>query len=135
MFAAGPVFDQTIERVCEGNRIIRWHENGRALPGFAEAWDIAEDQCAAAQSRFQSGQTEWFVTCRQNENRSMRQLPLDIMRFEFPQATDILQRNSRSSGMLAIARHRNRPWNVWCNLIDNAQIFRLVPDSATRKNK
>jgi hypothetical protein len=36
--------------------------------------------------------------------------------------------------MLAIARERYRPWNVWCNLIEETQVFRFVPDSATRKN-
>src|SRR5439155_7589117 len=98
------------------------------MPRFAQTRDIAEDQCAAAQSRFQSRQTEWFITCGQNENRSTRQLPLDIMRFEFSEATHTLKGNCRSSRMLAIARYRDRPWNVWCNLIDDAQVFCVVPD-------
>src|SRR5207248_10541992 len=52
VFASSGVLNQTVESIDKAGRVIWRDENGRAVPDFAQAGNVAKYQGAAAQARF-----------------------------------------------------------------------------------
>src|SRR4051794_2534164 len=96
------------------------------MPKFAQCGQIAQDERAAAERRFQNGEAEWLVPCRSSVNRGARKMLRNAVRGKFAQVLRAAQ--------MAITRDLDRPFQLWRDPIEQCDILRIIPNTACRKN-